>query len=292
MSGGGDWRIQLERQRQAELLKVMKSQIVKCEEKIQKLAAEIIQANSQKFGQITQKLGQLKNADYPNVDKAYDELKLLQPQIFQTISESSSKLQNWDQERKQLESIWLELNHEMVSLSENIVFSKRAEFNSLVSKFEEIKSTYQTKHLNKLVSLKDDFMISVESFKKNAIDESVRKNVVNSLIQILKEMKFEIAKPKLQTLNSGDSQVLLKGALPNGELVTFQIDQDGKTHFELDNFQQTYCKDRIELIRTDLEKRMSSKVEIEQWEWHNPDLLKKGSKDLPKSGPYMYKSTK
>jgi hypothetical protein len=270
----------------------MRSQISKCEEKIQNLTAEIIQANSQKFGQITQKLIELKKADYPNVDKAYDELKELQPQIFQTISETSSKLQKWDQERKQLESIWLELNHEMVLISENIVFSKKPELNTLLTKFDEIKSSYQIKNLKKLVTLKDEFLISLEIFKKQTIDETVRKNVVNSLIQILKEMKFEIAKPKLQTLNSGVSQVLLKGALPNGELVTFQIDQDGKTHFELENFQQTYCKDRIELIRTDLEKKMSSKVEIEQWEWHNPDLMKSGFKDLPKSGPYMYKSTK
>ena len=250
----------------------------------------MIEANSQLFGQYTQKLQNISSAKYPDVDKAYEDLKAVKTQINEIIVDSEAKINKWDKKREKLETAWREVNSEMKFLSENAKFNQKPQLSLIIDQYEQVKKAYEERNDLIIKKLKNNFINQVESFKKEVIDETVRKGVIINIISILKKMGFQVAKPKLQTLKNGQSQVSLKGSMQNGELVHFIIEQDGQTRFKLDNYEKTYCRDRIELIRTDLEEKMNSKVEIEQWEWHNPDLLRKGAKDLPNSRSYTYKS--
>ena len=257
---------------------------------VSELSSEVLEANSELFGQYTQKLQDISSAKYPNVDKAYDDLKGAQTQINNLVANSEAKINDWDKERERLEAAWSEVKNEMKFLSESAKFNKKPQYSNIVNQFKHVKQIYEERDDFKLSELKTNFLAQVESFRNEVIDETVRKGVIINLVKILKDMGFQVAKPKLQTLETGESQVSLKGSMSNGELVHFIIQQDGQTRFDLDNYEKTYCKDRIELIRTDLQEKMKTNVEIEQWEWHNPDLLSKGAKDLPNSGNYMYKS--
>ncbi len=250
----------------------------------------MIEANSQLFGQYNRNLQNISSAKYPDVDKAYENLKVVQNQINKSIVNSKAKINNWDRAREKLETAWRDVTSEMKFLSENIKFNQKPHMSFITEKYEQVKQAYEERDDSKINELKILFLSQVESFKNEVIDEAVRKGVIINIIGILKKMGFQVAKPKLQILKNGESQVSLKGSMPNGELVHFMIEQDGQTRFDLDNYEKTYCRDRIELIRTDLEEKMKTKIEIEQWEWHNPDLLKKGAKDLPNTGNYMYKS--
>ena len=272
------------------MLIIVKEIAEKCRKTISNLNAEVIEANTQLFGQYNQKLQNISSAKYPDVDRAYENLKLVHTQINKAIVTSQAKINKWDKIREKLETAWRDVNSEMKFLSESVKFNQKPQYSLIINQYEQVKQAYEEGNDSKINKLKNVFISQVESFKSEVIDEAVRKSVIISIIGILKEMGFQVAKPKLQTLRNGESQVSLKGSMSNGELVHFMIEQDGQTHFKLDNYEKTYCRDRIELIRTDLEKRLKTKVEIEQWEWHNPDLLRRGAKDLPNSGNYMYKS--
>lgn len=106
--------------------------------------------------------------------------------------------------------------------------------------------------------------------------ESVRKMTVNYIMKVLSARGFKINPPKIK-----DDVVHLHAKMPSGKEVLLQILNDTKIHFDFKNYEGTTCKDELDAILEKLETEGELETSVEQFVWHNPDKIKKGTKDFP-----------
>ena len=108
--------------------------------------------------------------------------------------------------------------------------------------------------------------------------EEVRKEVVKKIISILKAQGFVVATPTLK-----EQSVIIRGKLPTGKKVLFQVQDEGSVDFDLDGYTGETCQNEIEGIIEKLNDEGNVDSSIEQFAWHNPDKIRKGSKEFPTS---------
>lgn len=108
--------------------------------------------------------------------------------------------------------------------------------------------------------------------------EEVRKEVVKKIISILKAQGFVVSTPTLK-----EQSVYIRGKLPTGKKVLFQVQDEGSIDFDLDGYTGETCQNEIEGIIEKLNFEGSVDSSIEQFVWHNPDKIRKGSKEFPTS---------
>ena len=110
----------------------------------------------------------------------------------------------------------------------------------------------------------------------DALDETIRREVVKGLLRTLKGMGFVVAGPKLD-----DGRVTLEGKLASGRRAWFEISLDGRMGFDLDGYEGRACADDLEKVETTLRDQFGVRLGPSQVTWKNPDRLTKGARDLP-----------
>jgi hypothetical protein len=109
-----------------------------------------------------------------------------------------------------------------------------------------------------------------------ALDEKIRREIVDRVIESLKSIGFVVRPPSLAA-----GVVTLEGRLASGRRARFEVSVDGATRFDLDGYEGRTCGDELERIETSLRDRFGVRMGPPQIEWKSPDRISRGARDLP-----------
>ena len=152
---------------------------------------------------------------------------------------------------------------------QNKIIEKAAEG---ISRAGQLYSAGKFKEASKIC---DDISSIIEQAGTKAFDETVRREVVGSLLTTLTDMGFVVDSPVLEGNEPQSSKVKLTGFLPSGRKASFMINLDGKMEFDFDGYQGRACAKEMERIESQLNERFSIKLGPAQVTWKNPDKLTK-----------------
>jgi hypothetical protein len=206
-------------------------------------------------------------------DTALSGLNDISTQLNRSISTVVSTEKKWSEERKvsyqQIEETIDELRSSTIrspkySEERNNLLSKLELLEDTATSSDNIKKTLETVHseMNTIIRMDEQ--------------EEIRKETVRKIVSILKEQGFTISKPILK-----EKAVHVTGKLPSGKKVLFQIHPEGAIDFDLDGYSGQTCKNEIDGVIEKLNEGEEIESSIEQFAWHNPDKIKKGSKEFP-----------
>ena len=115
-----------------------------------------------------------------------------------------------------------------------------------------------------------------------AVDETLRREVVSAIMQAMRVQGFATSKPVVHTTTG---HVVISGTLPGGRKVRFDVALDGAMHFDMDGFADRSCADHLDQVLERMEQEFSVATGPVQHTWKNPDRISKGSRGMPGGGP-------
>ena len=206
-------------------------------------------------------------------DDALKQLQVVAGSVQELVTSAHSKRECWSEEREQI--------HRQASLLLDRLRSITLESPACRKKMEEL--VHHLEQASTTAMKSSDFHSLIQDVEETAqaiasLDEqeSVRKLTVRHIVDLLSTRGFVVGQPKIR-----DDIVHLQAKMPSGKGVLLQIFSDAKIHFDFENYEGTACKDELDAILTKLETEGQIETCVEQFVWHNPDKIKKGSKDLP-----------
>lgn len=206
-------------------------------------------------------------------DEALEQLQEVAGSVQDLVTSAHSKRECWSEEREQIHrqaSLLLE-NLGSITL-ESPAYRKKME--DLIQRLEQASTTaMKSSDFHSLIRDVEGTARTIASLDEQ---ESVRRITVRHIADLLSTRGFVVGQPKIR-----DDVVYLQAKMPSGKEVLLQIFNDAKIHFDFENYEGTACKDELDAILTKLETEGQIEACVEQFVWHNPDKIKKGSKDLP-----------
>lgn len=121
----------------------------------------------------------------------------------------------------------------------------------------------------------------LDGCRQAALDESVRKAVVSSLLATLRDQGFQVENPRLFSGSEPGGHVTLVGQLPSGRRAQFNVYLDGRLGFDLDGYEGRACAKDLDRVEQTLASRFRIQLGPPQITWKNPDKLSHGARDLP-----------
>ncbi len=208
-----------------------------------------------------------------NPDTALSSLCEISGNLNRSISTVLSTEKKWSEERR---TSYQKIEETIDLLSSSTIRSTQysEKRNMLLSKLGTLKDTATSSdNIGKTLELVHS---EIESLTKMDEQEEIRKETVRKIVSILKEQGFSISKPILRK-----QAVHVTGTLPSGKKVLFQVHPEGAIDFDLDGYSGQTCKNEIDGVIEKLNEGEEIESSIEQFAWHNPDKIKKGSKEFP-----------
>jgi hypothetical protein len=108
------------------------------------------------------------------------------------------------------------------------------------------------------------------------ITESVRKEVVKSIVKSLRELDFTVDMPTLIDGAAGN-YVKITAKKPSGKRAECRVGKTGKLIYKFDEYEGMTCLKDIETFNARLEDVYSVKLSDERITWENPDKISKDS---------------
>jgi len=130
----------------------------------------------------------------------------------------------------------------------------------------------------------------LEDVRDDALEEDLRRTVVQTLFTTLKGMGFIVARPSLAAPSRGTDEptskvVVLDGQMPSGRRARFEVALDGRLAFDLDGYPGRACAADLEQVTRTLEERFDGAVDPPQVQWTvPPERIGKSARDLPDGG--------
>ena len=87
-----------------------------------------------------------------------------------------------------------------------------------------------------------------------AVDETLRREVVSAIMQAMRVQGFATSKP---VVHSTTGHVVISGTLPGGRKVRFDVALDGAMHFDMDGFADWSCADHLDQVLERMEQEFS-----------------------------------
>lgn len=277
-------------QLRAEMIKRQKEELRKkrvreqCSNMIQSIEAKLAQySNDPQFSHffgddasiIKYEIVQAKNSLQSEPDHSLSMIKATSQKLNKSISSALAVEKKWSDARKRSYEILVETIEMMDSLPiKSTNYAKKIE--SLSTKLKTYKDIATTSaEIEKIA----------KNAKMEAIDivqideqEEIRKGIVKSIVSVLKKEGFIVAAPIFK-----EQTVHIKGKLPSGKKVLFQVQDESNIEFDLDGYTGETCQNELEGIIEKLKVEGNVDSSIEQFVWHNPDKIRKGSKEFPTS---------
>lgn len=206
-------------------------------------------------------------------DEALEQLQKVAGSVQDLVTSAHSKRECWSEEREQVHQQASFLVDSLRSITlESPTYRKKME--ELIHHLEQASTTaMKSSDIHNFIS---DVRETAQSIASLDEQESVRRLTVRHIADLLSTRGFIVGQPKIK-----DNIVHLQAKMPSGKGVLLQIFDDAKIHFDFENYEGTACKDELDAILIKLETEGQIEACVEQFVWHNPDKIKKGSKDLP-----------
>ncbi len=121
----------------------------------------------------------------------------------------------------------------------------------------------------------------IDQSAQASLDETIRRQVVGSVITALKNNGFVVEDPQIVKPESDGGVVVLNGRLPSGKTARFEVQLDGHLHYDLNGYEGRGCAAEVERIEQTLQEQFKVRLGPPQVTWKNPDKISKGARDLP-----------
>jgi hypothetical protein len=221
-----------------------------------------------------------------NIDAAFNELNMQQAKLS-SLSETSNQRQDaLQREQWMAESAVIGLKLELETRIEDIERTEALEqLNTLIRRTKDLSATVQKGQINGLqqhiAELRQSALEIHEKDMKQSIDETLRREIVTSLMKAMRDLGFAVGTP---TIDKNTGGVVLIGTLPSNRSIRFEINLDGQMEFDMNGFLERKCADHLDEVLGILETNFSITTGPIQHNWKNPDKISKGSKGFPSGG--------
>jgi len=221
-----------------------------------------------------------------NIDAAFNELNMQQAKLS-SLSETSNQRQDaLQREQWMAESAVIGLKLELETRIEDIERTEALEqLNTLIRRTKDLSATVQKGQINGLqqhiAELRQAALEIHEKDMKQSIDETLRREIVTSLMKAMRDLGFAVGTP---TIDKDTGGVVLIGTLPSNRTIRFEVNLDGQMEFDMNGFLERKCADHLDEVLGILETNFSITTGPIQHNWKNPDKISKGSKGFPSGG--------
>jgi len=222
---------------------------------------------------IQNEISQSKHKIQSDPDFALSMIQATSLKLNKSISSVVAAEKQWSDERKKSYEKLFETIEMLDSLPiKSIQYAQKIEsLSNRLKTFSDIATTSNEVEKN-ITNVQREAAAIIQKDEQ----EEVRKEVVKKIISILKTQGFVVATPTLK-----EESVYIRGKLPTGKKVLFQVHGEGSIDFDLDGYTGETCQNEIEGIVEKLKVEGTVDSSIEQFVWHNPDKIRKGSKEFP-----------
>ena len=221
-----------------------------------------------------------------NIDAAFNELNMQQAKLS-SLSETSNQRQDaLQREQWMAESAVIGLKLELETRIEDIERTEALEqLNMLIRRTKDLSATVQKGQINGLqqhiAELRQSALEIHEKDMKQSIDETLRREIVTSLMKAMRDLGFAVGTP---TIDKDTGGVVLIGTLPSNRSIRFEVNLDGQMEFDMNGFLERKCADHLDEVLGILETNFSITTGPIQHNWKNPDKISKGSKGFTSGG--------
>lgn len=146
----------------------------------------------------------------------------------------------------------------------NISVKNKEIANALLEEVEEIRLLNRNEREDRLNKVMD-------KVKETELDESIRRETVKIMTNILKDAGFVTSKPTLK-----DGEVVLKAKRPSGNSADIKVQLNGSFTYKLHEYEGSMCKADIENFKETLEEVYGVEILKNTVEWENPDKIMNG----------------
>ncbi len=283
MSGNGALRARLEAERKERIrLETVRVECIELVNTLQKqidnVSTGIKQNAKTEIDTFARKLNTMKNNIQDLPDSTLVSIKGVMNELASIIVIGEANMKNWEQGRQDWEKELLLTRMEIESLKDSRFKIAKAKYKELAPLLEQISEQgFETGDISNLKNIQK----VVKETRERIEGEAQTRELVKSITQILVNKGFVPSKPKYS--KEKDNTIEMLGTLDSGRSVKFWINPDGNIDFNFDGFVGTSCKDSIDEMAVMLSDS-GVESEVSQFNWHNPDKLEKGSKDIPRGG--------
>ncbi|MFX0170301.1 MAG: hypothetical protein ACFE9L_00115 [Candidatus Hodarchaeota archaeon] len=280
MSGNGRLRALLEAKRREELRKNrVRNQCTNLLNVLEKRLTQYVSnpATSHFIGEeATEIRNQWKKANLLLQTNPDDALLIVQEsaeEVNNAITSTIAKKKEWTTERQTSEQLLNTTvdNLETLSIQDTKLHEKRL---ILVQRLKTMQNTASTAELIRKGI--DKVTTEINHLLSEDEELEVRKEIVKAILSALKKQGFIVSTPSLK-----QKVVHVTGKMPSGKMALFQIYDDRTINFDLEGYTGTTCKQELNGVLEKINSEGNIETSIEQFIWHNPDKIRKGSKEFP-----------
>lgn len=230
---------------------------------------------SESYAEAERRIGEANGQINLSPDQALESARMALMKVNSNQVEARAKLERWGRDRVQAEQL---LSNTISSLRAATIKSKDGQkrLNDRLARLERLYDAPIT--VSAIEPIVEEALAESRKQQAKDLQEDVRRELVRRLLGGLRASNYMIAGPVLK-----DGRVEILATTPSGKKVRFEINDESKIAFDLNGFVGEACKDSVEVVLEHL-RSDGIEAEIEQFNWHNPDRIKKGAKDLPQ-GP-------
>lgn len=217
-------------------------------------------------------------------DAALAAMRAAQRSLHAALVQGEAQARRWSDEQRRTQETLASARLEaqvIRDLAGNSGSASLQEADAAISEASRLITQDQTAAAAQLLGRASD---RIQAGRQAALDESVRKAVVASLLTTLREQGFQVEKPQLFAGKEPGGQVTLVGHLPSGRRARFDVYLDGRLGFDLDGYEGRACARELESVEQTLRTRFRIQLGPPQITWKNPDKISQGARDLPAGG--------
>tara|TARA_B100000768_G_C11273049_1_gene374409 strand:- start:384 stop:1295 length:912 start_codon:yes stop_codon:yes gene_type:complete len=221
-----------------------------------------------------------------DIDAVFNELNVQQAKLS-GLSETSNQRQDASQrEQWMAESAVIGLKLELEARLEDIERTDALEqVNTLIRRTKDLSTTVQTGQITglqqQIAKLRQSALEVHEQDMKQAVDETLRREIITALMKTMRDLGFAVGKPTIDKETGG---VVMIGTLPSNRSIRFEVNLEGQMEFDMNGFLERKCADHLDEVLGILEANFDITTGPVQHNWKNPDKISKGSKGFPSGG--------
>lgn len=240
---------------------------------IQQLAATGLQEAQKAF----QQAAGLISAD---PDEGLKAVRSAQQRLHETVANAEAKAGRWSAEQAAAQARIAEVSTRLAAKRQADNTAGVQLLDQAAVLLEQARSLRVRAKKSNITTILDEADAFIQEASKAQFDESVRREIVSSLLQTLQKRGFAVEKPSLMEGEQGGT-VHLVGRLPSGKSARFEVQIDGRMHYDLDGYEGRACAKEVEQIEELLKEQFAVKLGPRQTVWKNPDRISKGARNIP-----------
>ena len=290
MSSNGSYRARLEaeRRRQLQLQQLTnecRGLLTACESTIQAVTEPAVQQLiASDLSAIQKDMTPLSARIAANPREARTAISAVQKRLNAIIADGQAQANQWSRQQAKAQARLQQVRQNLNAQQQPANKAGQDDLAQADSQLAQATSLYRQGRYAEVAAACKNVDEHIQRASEKTFDETVRRDVVRSLLTTLGNMGFVVEQPVLEGENPAHGVVKLTGRLPSGRMARFEVNLDGRMAFDFDGYEGRACAKDLETIDKTLQERFSVKLADRQITWKNPDKIAKGARNVPTGG--------